>query len=141
MTDAATATPAHQRQRLSLSEIEARLTEAILTVIALPAKIWPPRLRSMWPDIRFDANEAYGWSDARRPRSQPSRAAIDRMVPTLLWLKVLDDRGRQIAWARALRAPWWRLAAKHGRSEHTLRDWHRAGLMTIQARLEAGELG
>ena len=79
---------------------------------------------------------AWGLPTARRP--PPTGEAIDRMLPTLDWLRFTDKRGRKLIWARAFGETWWKIAGRFGRSDETARRWYMAALSAIAAGLRGG---
>lgn len=71
--------------------VEARLVEAVETLSLLPDREygWIYRTRVMWPEIVRSYEEGYGYGEATARPSPPSAAAIDRLLPTLDWLRWL----------------------------------------------------
>ena len=135
---------------MTLDEIDGFLVEAIRTLIALPdreARWLYPKL-SHWPHVMPDETDvaakalerlAAGKSAFALPhlkRAPPDPEAIDRMLPTLDWLKFTDGRGRKLIWRRAFKTPWWILAGMFGRSESQVQRWHKTALEQIRDGLD-----
>ncbi|MFC3231279.1 DUF6362 family protein [Marinibaculum pumilum] len=116
----------------SRATVEAQIREAIATLMALPdrERDWLMSCRSRWPAAPGGAE-----GQARRRRPQPSPGAIDRMLPTLLWIRHLDEAGQRVLWMRGLGMSWARIGAEIGRSGQTARRWHDGALDLIAARL------
>ena len=112
--------------------VEAQIREAIATLMALPdrERDWLMSCRSRWP-----AAPGVSEGPARRRRPQPAPGAIDRMLPTLLWIRHLDEAGQRVLWMRGLGMSWARIGAEIGRSGQTARRWHDGALDLIAARL------
>ena len=132
--------------RMTLDEIESRLHEAIRTLAALPDKerAWLyPKLTS-WPLIPVDESDGIAralervaagksaWALPSVKRPPPTPSAIDRMLPTLEWLKFTDKRGRKLIQERAFGVPFYKLAGKFGRSEYLVEKWNREALKQIR---------
>jgi len=121
--------------------VEAQLREAIATLMALPdrEREWLMSCRSSWPSAATarpgTAAAASAGPPRRRKRCTPSPGAIDRMLPTLLWIRQLDEDGQRVLWMRGLDMSWARIGAQIGRSGPTARRWHWAALALIAARL------
>jgi len=114
---------------------------AILTGAALPDREmgFLHHRRSFWPEFRRLASEAYGYQEARRGRFRPSPRDISNFLPVydwLCWLRAQPDgeRDLKIITAYAFGASFGKLAARFGRSDERVRQWHRAALAAICGR-------
>jgi hypothetical protein len=95
---------------------------------------------SAWPEIVRDYWQAFGWHDAEVRPIPPSPKAIDQMDESLRWLWWLEPHEARLAWARASGKPWKVIAYQFGIDRTTAwRRW-RYGLITIAARLNAGDV-
>lgn len=123
--------------------VAAQIAEAIATLLALPdrERDWLMSCRSRWPSAPAGGWRDGGWQGAgtaapgRMRRAAPSPGAIDRMLPTLLWIRHLDETGQRVLWMRGLNMSWARIGAEFGRSGQTARRWHEAALDLVVARL------
>lgn len=132
---------------LALEDIRERLHEAIQAIAAQPDRErgWL-RVKSGMPDTLRDPLEVWvnaleneGKHEAMRARRpQPSPEALDRMLPTLQWLRWVEPRDVRIIAARSFGVPWLKIAARVGRSERTVQIWERRALETIWQRLVSG---
>ncbi|MEQ8346877.1 MAG: DUF6362 family protein [Sneathiellaceae bacterium] len=116
--------------------VGAQIGEAIATLMALPdrERDWLMSCRSRWPTPKAAPGDDLSPAGRRR-RSPPTPGAIDRMLPTLLWIRELDEAGQRVLWMRGLGMSWARIGAEIGRSGQTARRWHDAALELIAARL------
>lgn len=130
--------------RSGLAEIEARLFEAIRTLRRLPDRErgYLQGLRAKWPETLRDfmdewanAIERGGFEPMRARAPAPSPAAIDRMLPTLAWLRWLGPEDRRVISLRAFGVSWWKIAARMDRCERTAQRRHERSLKIIAARL------
>ena len=129
----ADATPPEARQ-WSLSEIEARLDEAVDTLKRVPAPSIRRRV-TRWPDFVRDSYEAYGYGEIRLTLAPAAPDAIDRMDETLGWLRWLPRDAQRILWSRANGFSWRKIAHFVGKAPNTCRTWHLAALHHLAARL------
>lgn len=118
-----------------------RVERAILTLNALPDREagWLYNQGGAWPDVLQSVNEAYGYSEARPPKFRPRPKDIDEMqeaLSWLCWLKRQNDGQRdfKIVFARAFGAPWWKLAARYGKAERTVKRWHEGAFVKMWAK-------
>jgi hypothetical protein len=95
---------------------------------------------SAWPEIVRDYWEAFGWHDAEVRPIPPSPKAIDQMDETLRWLWWLERDEARLVWDRSTGKPWKVIAYDYGIDRTTA--WRRwtYGLITIAARLNAGDV-
>src|SRR5262249_49930453 len=111
--------------RSAVEEIKRRLAEAADVLRRLSMNgLKPGRLRSHWPEVVHQAEEAYGWTAARTRPPRPSPAEITRMDETITWLLLIDAELRKIVWARACGLSWRKLEDIDGRSIRTLQNMH-----------------
>jgi hypothetical protein len=108
---------------------------AILTVTALPdrERKWL-RTQVVNLEVRQSIDDAYGYTEERRPRFRPTARDIDNMLPVMGWLSELrasphpGPRDYRIIWARAFGCPWWRLAGQLGRSDRQVQRYYDAAI-------------
>ena len=142
---------------MTLAEIEARLQTAIRALMATsdPDARYLGDVRAHWPaairdlaDIQANALEqiiievgstpaqdvtaAKGYDAPQLPRSKPTPAEIDAMIPTLLWLQCLHKREKRLLWLRALDWDFHRLAGKFRRPEANVRTWYAHALRRVR---------
>ena len=119
-----------------------RLVErAILTGAALPDREmgFLKHRKSFWPEFRQLASDAYGYQSAKRGRFRPTPRDISNFLPVydwLCWLRAQEggERDLKIITAYACGASFGKLAARFGRSDERVRQWHKAALMAISSR-------
>ncbi|WP_298286649.1 DUF6362 family protein [Acidocella sp.] len=131
---------------MSGEELVARLEAAGATLLALPARGYSTRLRTMHFDVVHTALDAYGWqAPALRP-PMPGAAAISDMDEVFSWLGLIPEQKyllRRIVGARALVHPltgrhlfaWRKLGALLGADHKSVQRWHGQGLEILRARL------
>jgi len=133
------------RQAWTAEKVEERLIEARDTLKRLPDRersrlynsqrcAWPDVVRD-WADVWGEAVSAGKFRDMEPRSGAPSGAAIDRMDESLPWLGWLEQKIRQVVWARVNDASWWVVAGRARKSERTVQTWYRQGLETIAERL------
>jgi len=128
-----TFTDAHRRQ------IETQLREAFQTLRTLPDRDWSwlnSGKRSAWPDTLRQAAEVFAnavaqggrHEDMPAPRIPPTPGQIDRMLPTLLWLRGAE-RNEKIAVAmRAMDLSWARIGRTLGVSRYKAQRYYDRGI-------------
>lgn len=119
----------------TVTEVEARLTEAADTLMRLPGHR-PMGFKSCMPVPVRAVVEAYGYQPVRVPLGPPSAAAISRLDEVLGWMHWLNEDEVRIIWARALGVPWKGLYKRLGIHRSTAwRKWTFA-LCKIAARID-----
>jgi hypothetical protein len=124
----------------------ARLEEAGMTLLSLPATGYSTRLRTSSVEIVRQAIESYGWADRPVRPAVPSAARISRMDEAMGWISLIpSDRYvlRRIVGARSLVSPltdrhifpWRRLGAAIGADHKAVQRWHAQGIGLIVAAL------
>ncbi|WP_323181239.1 DUF6362 family protein [Kaistia dalseonensis] len=88
------------------------------------------------PEHVREAVESFGWQAARAARFSPEPKDIDHYLDVLAWLSWLgrqNDGARnvRIITARAFGTPTWKLAAKFGKHDETIRRWENAAIDDI----------
>lgn len=116
---------------MNLDELRLRFREAgyVLRRLPVPHRGLPSGFRTNWPDIVRDFWSAYGWSEARAPKTIPTPAEISRLDEMLGLLHLLTRDQRVVLWARLAMGWTWRRIEElddmerdgHGRSERWLR--------------------
>ena len=91
---------------------------------------------SSWPMIIREVNEAYGYTEARARRFQPTARDMDEYLEAWDWLAWLirQNDGRRdfrIIMAKAHKMPTWKIAQRHGRSDRTIQRWYEAAIAHI----------
>jgi hypothetical protein len=125
---------------VNADQVQARLEEAGMTLLALPAVQIGPRFSVMgWPLVR-DSAESYGWNEARVRPALPDAAAIDRMDEALGWVALVRTvAARRVVQARLLIDPvtgnhrftWRRIGQIVGADYRAVQRWHRSALVEI----------
>lgn len=111
------------------------LSEWATTLRATPSRLWPQRLKALWPSTTSDF-WAYNAAEIVSLPLPPSAAAIDRADKVIEWLLWLTPDARLLVAGRANRVPWQRLATRLGWSERTLRYRHADAVDSITFRLQ-----
>ena len=144
----------------ALTTMAAQLNEAVRTLAALPDPDarFLAGMRGHWPAVLdtpaerwaaamapiivevgrhagTDLTTAQGFAALEARRERPTPAAVDRMIPTLLWLRWLQPRQRRLIWWRALDWPWWRIASRLRSRDSVVEGWYWVALGVIHARL------
>lgn len=120
-------------------QIEAHLREAFQTLRALPDKEWSwltSGQRSSWPDTLREAAQVFAnaveqggrHEDMRVPRLPPTPVQIDRMLPTLLWLRGAERHEKIAVAMRAIDQPWSRISRTLGVSRYRAKRAYARGI-------------
>jgi hypothetical protein len=116
------------------------IQRAVLTHDALPAATRKAYLTS---DLKIihDPMEAYGWSDQRPARFQPSARDVTNWLPVYGWLCWLATQkhgktGCKILECRARSVPWWKLSQRVSRSEKTVRRYFDGAVAQVYTRFD-----
>jgi hypothetical protein len=127
----------------------ALVRRAVLTDAALPdrERRWLQPPRSAMPTPLPELHLAYDGEAARAEtlkaaRFRPTRADVARcpaVMAWLAWLKTRNDGRRdvEILVRRAFGTPMWKLAARFGRSDDTIRRWEAGAYAAIVNRFHA----
>jgi hypothetical protein len=112
----------------------------VLTHDALPAATRKAYLTS---DLKIihDPMEAYGWSDQRPARFQPSARDVTNWLPVygwLCWLKEQNNGKRdfRIIVQRCRNKSWWAIADRTGRSEKQTKRWFDGAIAAIYGKYQ-----
>ena len=129
--------------REELAHTANRISRAILTLSVLPDKeagfIYGGQ-KAAWPEIVQEVRDAYGYSEAKRPKFRPTPRDVDDMLVVfewLTWLKRQPDGEREfrILWSRAFGVPWWKLAERYDRGERTIQRWADGAISLVHRNL------
>lgn len=96
---------------ITAASVMDRLTAAARTLHRLPNSYFDDPSRLEWPSYVRDTIQSYGYVGVGRIRITPSPKDLDEMDEAIPWLRLMDDGAARIAWARANRTPWWKIAA------------------------------
>lgn len=119
----------------TVEAVAERLEEAARTMRRMPTPM-PRGVRAAWPDIVWDAREAYGYTPPALSMGPLSAAAIRRMDECQGWLRWMDQGQMRLVWAKANGVPWRVLAKRlHTSQRTTRRKW------LVAARLVVDRLG
>jgi hypothetical protein len=121
------------------------IRRAVLTDAALPDREhrWLTGPHGAMPIPVREPGESYGYEEPRPPRFQPTPADVGRYLEVLAWLNWLKsqpgDGPRQVRVliARSYRLPVWKIAARIGRSDDTVRRIEAAALAAIVNRFQS----
>ena len=93
--------------------VAARIREAADTLRRLPAGHPGRHLKTSWPDVVHNPQEAYGYTQLEPRPTPPTAAAIDRMDEVLVkWIAWLDREEVRILWGWVLGVPVWLIARR-----------------------------
>jgi hypothetical protein len=126
-----------EREKHEIAETAERLRRAILTLHVDRIKNDMPSSGSGWPEIVREIEKMDHAQPLAAKLFEPSALDFDLMLPTLDWLTWLKnrpvngDRWFRIVWARAYETPWWKLAARAGKSEKTMRRRHEEAIIKV----------
>jgi hypothetical protein len=127
------AAPSHRRPPTFTDrqrrQIEAHLREAFRTLRSLPDREWRwlhSGQSSSWPETLREAAEVFanaveqgGRFEAMKvPQLPPTPAQIDRMLPTLLWLRGAERHEKIAVAMRAMDLPWAQIGRTLGVSPY-----------------------
>lgn len=126
---------------LSPAQIADRIEAAALTLRRLPnpSGSGARGYGTSWPDVVHDAQQAYGYGEAR-VRVVPSSEDISRMDEAIGWLALVPDPlDRRILWMRADGYGWRDVCNRVGLVRQTCHRRAIGAVLTIQKALVRAE--
>ena len=126
----------HRRLQLDgLARCSLLIKRAVLTHDSLPRAIRHQALASH-PDVIQETADAYGYTDIRPSKFNPTPRDISNWLPVfgwLCWIRGTNNGGRsyKVLVCRARNVSWWKLAQRFGRSERTVQRYHDGAVSQI----------
>lgn len=132
----------YDAHRAGIAQCAELLVRAIRTLHALPDRDYPHAVKNAWPDVVRDIRDAYGYTEARRPRFKPTPRDVSNVLEVLGWITWLEHqndgkRDAQVIVSRAYGFPWWQIGARFGRDPSTVRRWHDGAVTRVYSAFTA----
>ena len=106
--------------QIPASEVEDRLLQACRTIRALPD---PDRrffhMHNSWPKVLQEVADAYGWTEAREPKFEPSHADVSDCLVALDWARGMKWHDFRFIWWRSKGYSFRAMAARIHQSDQT----------------------
>lgn len=117
---------------LIVRDVEERILTACKTIRALPDREKRYQtVNSLWPEIRQDAADAYGYSEAIMPRFRPTPADVSDCLVALEWARPIERRQFKLVWWRSFGISFRHIGIRLGRSDETARQRYRDVILNI----------
>ncbi|BAQ16935.1 DUF6362 family protein [Methyloceanibacter caenitepidi] len=105
----------------------------------LPEPVYTKQELDAAADFEAQLRASKGEPTRKLRRFRPSPRDVGRYLDVLAWLSELwrsanGPRDVKLIIARAHGVSWWRLTHQYGRSEATLRNWHRSAVAQVLSR-------
>lgn len=118
--------------RLTPAEVERRILRACKTIRALPDRERKFQItHNAWPDMVRDVADAYGYTEERMPRFNPSPADVSDCLVALEWVRGLNRQEWRLIWARSFGFSFRHIGLRIGRSDETARRFYRDAILNV----------